>query len=327
MTDVNPSDLLGLATSLVSIPSVSHHEEFMADAVEAALRPNPWLSIERVGDNVVARTDLGRPSRLMLAGHLDTVLPADGNDEPRIVGDTLYGLGAVDMKGGLATFLHVAGTIPEPVMDVTWCFYTCEEVDRRFSGLHRLWAERPELLAADAVILGEPTGGVVEAGCQGTMRIRVALSGLRSHTARPLAGRNAIHRLAPLLAAIADYQGRRPVIDGCEYAEQLQVVGVEGGVANNVVPDRALVIVNHRFAPDRNASQAEHSLHQLLDPLLESGDTWEQLDAADGAPPELSHPLLARLLTATDSPARAKVGWTDRHVLGPRHSCRQLWPR
>jgi succinyl-diaminopimelate desuccinylase len=306
-----PDGLLGLATALVAIPSVSHHEGAMADAVQAALGLCPWLEVERVADNVVARTRLGRPRRLLLAGHLDTVPPADGNEEPRLEGTTLYGLGAVDMKGGLAVFLHLAGSIEAPACDVTWCFYSGEEVAPEFNGLLHLWDQRPDLLAADAAILGEPTGGQVEAGCQGTLRIRVTLAGKRAHTARPYAGRNAIHRLAAVLDAVDRFEVRRPVIDGCEYAEQLQAVAVEGGVAGNVVPDRAAVVLNHRFAPDRTAAQAESSIRELLAPHLEPGDDWEVFDAAAGAPPSLEDPFLAALVTATGAPPRAKVGWTD----------------
>jgi succinyl-diaminopimelate desuccinylase len=306
-----PDGLFGLTTALVAIPSVSHHEGPMADAVEAALRLCPWLGVERVGDNVVARTDLGRGSRLLLAGHLDTVPPVNGNEEPRLDGDTLYGVGSVDMKGGLAVFLHLAGTIPEPAMDVTWCFYGGEEVEQEFNGLRWLWEHRPELLEADAAILGEPTAGVVEAGCQGTLRARVTLAGRRAHTARPAEGRNAIHRLAPVLASVAAYQGRRPVLDGCQYAEQLQVVEVSGGVAGNVVPDEASLLVNHRFAPDRTVEEAEASVRESLSPWLEDGDRWELVDSAAGAPPALDHPLLSALVDATGAPPQAKLGWTD----------------
>jgi succinyl-diaminopimelate desuccinylase len=311
MTPQMPSGLLGLATALVAIPSVSHHEAPMADAVQAALQRCPWLSVEREGDNVVARTELGRESRVVLAGHLDTVPPVGGNEEPRLEGDTLHGVGAADMKGGLAVFLHLAGTLPEPAVDVTWCFYVCEEVDQEFNGLRQLWDRRPELLQADAAILGEPTGGTVEAGCQGTLRVRIGLSGRRAHTARPATGRNAVHRLAPLLSAVAGFEGRTPVIDGCEFREQLQAVEVHGGVAANVVPDEASVLLNHRFAPDRTALEAESSIRELLDPFLEPGDRWELVDSADGAPPGLGHPLLARLVEATGTGPQAKQGWTD----------------
>jgi succinyl-diaminopimelate desuccinylase len=311
VTDGMPDGLLGLATALVGIPSVSHHEGAMADAVQAALELCPWLEVDRVGDNVVARTNLGRERRVLLAGHLDTVPPAEGNDEPYLEGTTLYGLGAADMKGGLAVFLHLAGTLSEPAVDVTWCFYAGEEVAKEFNGLGHLWEQRPDLLAADAAILGEPTGGLVEAGCQGTLRVRVRLAGQRAHTARPHTGSNAIHRLAPVLTAVAGFEVRRPVIDGCEYAEQLQVVSVEGGVAANVVPDEAVLVINHRFAPDRTVEQAESAVRELLAPYLEPGDHWELLEASPGAPPSLDHPVLAALVKATGVPPRAKVGWTD----------------
>ncbi len=280
-----PDGLFGLATALVAIPSVSHHEGPMADAVEAALDLCPWLTVERVGDNVVARTDLGRDTRVVLAGHLDTVPPVGGNEEPRLEDDVLFGVGATDMKGGLAVFLHLAGSVPEPAVDVTWCFYVCEEVEQEFNGLRYLWEQRPDLLRADAAILGEPTGGIVEAGCQGTLRVRLSLVGRRAHTARPATGRNAIHRLAPVLTAAAGYESRAPVLDGCGYVEQLQIVEVSGGVAGNVVPDEASVLINHRFAPDRTVEEAEASVRELLGPHLEAGDRWELVESAPAAPP------------------------------------------
>jgi len=303
--------LFGLATALVAIPSVSHHEGPMADAVQAALDLCPWLAVDRVGNTVVARTDLHRDRRILVAGHLDTVPPVDGNDEPRVVDSTLYGVGSADMKGGLAVFLHLAGTIPGPAVDVTWCFYECEEVEQRHNGLLRLWEERPDWLEADVAVLGEPTGGVVEAGCQGTLRIRIDMHGERAHTARPWTGRNAIHRLAPVLSAVADYRGRRPVLDGCEYSEQLQAVQIGGGVSGNVVPDEASIVLNHRFAPDRTIEAAEASIRDLLGGHLGPEDRWELIDHAAGAPPALDHPLLAGLVAATGVPPRAKLGWTD----------------
>ncbi len=306
-----PGGLFGMATALVAIPSVSHHEDLMADAVEAALERCPWLTVERVGDNVIARTDLGRSVRVLLGGHLDTVPPIGGNEEPRIEGDELFGVGATDMKGGLAVLLHLAGTLPEPAVDVTWCFYVCEEVEQEFNGLRHLWEVRPDLLWADAAILGEPTGGIVEAGCQGTFRVRVSLRGERAHTARPTTGRNAIHRLAPVLTAVAGYSSRAPALDGCEYVEQLQVVEVAGGVAGNVIPDEASVLINHRFAPDRTIEEAESSVRDLLQPYLEPGDRWELVEFAAAAPPSLHHPVLAALVAATGSAPRAKQGWTD----------------
>jgi succinyl-diaminopimelate desuccinylase len=304
------SDLLASAAELVALPSVSGAERGLADLVEASLRRCDWLRVERLGDNVVARTSLGRDQRLVLAGHLDTVPPAS-NAEAKVEGDTLWGVGASDMKGGLAVMLDLARSSADPAVDLTWCFYAREEVGRAESGLLELWTERPDLLAGGAAILGEPTGALVEAGCQGTMRVKIALRGVRAHTARPFTGRNAIHRLGAVLRRVADWEGRTPTLDGCTYAEQLQAVAVDGGVAANVVPDAASVTLNFRYAPDRNAAEAEAFLRELLQGTYDEGDTFAVLDAADGAPPALSHPLLAALVARSGAAPRAKVGWTD----------------
>jgi succinyl-diaminopimelate desuccinylase len=305
-----PRDLLQATSDLLAIPSVSRDEAALATEVEKALSPCSWLAVERVGDNVVARTDLGRSQRLVLAGHLDTV-PPNENASPRVDGDTLWGVGASDMKGGLAVMLDLATSVVEPAVDVTWCFYAREEIGRADSGLEQLWRTRPELLQGDAAILGEPTCALVEAGCQGTLRVRITLKGVRAHTARPFTGRNAIHRLGTLIAALAAWGGREVVLDGCTYAEQLQAVAVEGGVAGNVVPDRACLVVNHRYAPDRGHAEAEAFVRQLVAPFLEPGDDWELTDAEDGAPPSLGHPLLAALVARSGAAPKAKVGWTD----------------
>jgi succinyl-diaminopimelate desuccinylase len=304
------TDLLALAAELVDVPSVSHDEAALCDLVEQRLRAAPWLRVERVGDNVVARTELDRAHRLVLAGHLDTV-PANGNERARIERDVLWGLGAADMKGGLAVLLDLATTVEAPAVDATFVFYAGEEVAAEHNGLRRLFEERPDLVAGDAAILGEPTDGVIEAGCQGTMRLEIVLHGARAHTARPWMGRNAIHRLGRLLAVVEAMPERRPVLDGCEYREALQAVRVEGGVAGNVVPDRATVVLNHRFAPDRTPAEAEAAVRSLLAGVIEDDDSVTVLELADGAPPGLRHPLLAPLVEGLGLPVRAKLGWTD----------------
>jgi succinyl-diaminopimelate desuccinylase len=310
-------DLLDLATELVAVPSVSHHEAVLAGLVETRLRGAAHLVVERIDDTVVARTQLGRRQRVVLAGHLDTV-PPSGDGGPRRRGDTLWGLGAVDMKGGVAVLLDLALSVAAPALDVTYVLYACEEVDRRHSGLARLVTTRPELLAADAAVLGEPTGGVVEAGCQGTMRAALTLRGRRAHTARPWTGVNAVHRLAPVLEAAARYQPRRVVLDGCEYAEQLQAVRIEGGVANNVVPDRATVLVNFRFAPDRSVPAAEAELRTVFAGSLDpgAGDEIEVVEVAPAGAPSLDHPLIAAVVAAAGGAPRAKLGWTDVATFG-----------
>jgi succinyl-diaminopimelate desuccinylase len=304
------TDLLAFTGELVDIPSVSHDEDAIATRAEGLLRGVPWLTVERVGDNVVARTDLGRSMRICLAGHLDTV-PPNGNDRSRIEGDTLWGLGSADMKGGVAVLLELARTVAEPAVDVTYAFYACEEVEAEHNGLGHLFRDRPELLAADVAILGEPTGGAIEAGCQGSLRLDVVLRGTRAHVARPWMGVNAIHRLAPLLELVAGYEARTPVLDGCEFRESVQAVRLEAGVAGNVVPDRAALTLNHRFAPDRTVEEAEAWLRAMVAPSLAEGDEIHMVDSAPPAPPGLDHPLLRALIDRNALPVRAKLGWTD----------------
>jgi succinyl-diaminopimelate desuccinylase len=303
-------DLLARTAALVDIPSVSHDEGAITDTIEATLRALGHLEVTRVGANLVARTQLGRPTRVVLAGHTDTV-PVNGNAGARIDGDTLWGLGSADMKGGLAVMLALAETVPEPTVDVTWVFYAAEEVSAEHNGLGHLMRDRPDLLAGDVAILGEPTGGELEAGCQGTMRLEVTVRGARAHTARPWMGRNAIHRLGAVLRVVEALPERRPVIDGCEYREALQAVAVSGGVAGNVVPDQATVTLNHRFAPDRTPQEAEAAVRALLASALDDGDEVTVVDVSPAAAPGLGNPVLRALIDDHRLAVRAKLGWTD----------------
>ena len=303
------TDLLGLTAELVDIPAVSFAEADLVAHLEAELCALHGLSVDRIGDNLVARTNLGRGYRLILAGHTDTV-PGDTSGS-RLEGDTLWGLGTADMKGGLAVMLELARVVPEPAVDVTWVFYAREEVAIADNGLRELFAEAPDLLAGDVAILGEPTGGAIEAGCQGPMRFEVTLAGARAHTARPWMGSNAVHRLGALLSALDAYAHREPVVEGCRYREALQAVHVEGGVAGNVVPDRAMVRINHRYAPDRSGAEADAHVRDVLAPFLEDGDVVELVDPSPAALPGPSHPLLRAVTDRNGLEVRAKLGWTD----------------
>ena len=306
------TDLLALTAELVDVPSVSRDERALADLVESRLRNIADLDVERIGDTVVARSQFGRPLRVLLGGHLDTVPPfrAGGADLDR---DAVRGLGAVDMKGGLAVMLDVAEHLSAGDVDATFVFYACEEVEREANALAALAATRPELLAADAAVLAEPTGGMVEAGCQGTMRAVVTVTGRRAHTARPWMGVNAVHRLGAVLRALEAYEPRTVEIDGCEYRHALQAVRVEGGVANNVVPDSAALTLNYRFAPDRSEPAAEKELRAWFDSLGagHGSDELQVVESAPGAMPGLGHPVLSRLVAASGATPRAKLGWTD----------------
>lgn len=309
-------DLMARAASLVDIASVSHNEQAITDHIESLLRNVDALTLDRVGQNLVARTNFGHGQRLALAGHTDTV-PVNDNATARVDGDKLYGLGASDMKGGLAVFLEVAlalgaGTI-EPAVDLTFVFYACEEVAREDNGLLELFAAHPELVACDAAILGEPTDAWVEAGCQGALSVELGFRGERAHSARPWTGVNAIHRAGVAIDRVREWTGRQPVIDGCEYREAMQVVLVKGGVARNVVPDACTITVNHRFAPDHDMDDARAAVRGVVGDAWDeaAGDTWTDIDTSAGAPPSLGHPLLASLVERSGRAPRAKLGWTD----------------
>lgn len=310
------ADPIALTAALVDIPSVSRDEAAITDAVEAALRTQTTgFEVLRHGNVVLARTDRGLPTRVVLAGHLDTVPIADNVPSRRAVensAEVLYGCGTVDMKSGDAVFLHLAATIAEPAHDLTLIFYDCEEIAAEFNGLAAIERELPHWLDGDLAILGEPSGGWIEAGCQGTLRVRLRTTGVRAHSARSWLGDNAIHRLAPILGRLSEYEARRVDIDGCEYREGLSAVRVGGGVAGNVVPDTAEVEVNFRFAPDRSVDQAVDHVREVFAGLEVD---FEVTDSAPGALPGLTAPAAQRLVTAVRAhgPAgvRAKYGWTD----------------
>jgi len=304
------SELLAATAELVDVGSESFHEGALVALIEERLRALDHLDVTRVGDNLVARTDRGAPRRVVLAGHTDTV-PANGNAVARIDGDTLWGLGAADMKGGLAVMLASADQHRDSPIDVTYVFYAREEVASIHSGLAELIGERPDLLRGDLALLGEPTDGVIEAGCQGSIRVEVTLHGTRAHVARAWMGDNAIHRLRDLLRALAAAESRRPVIQGCEFHEALQAVSVGGGVSGNVVPDRATLTIAHRFAPDRDLGAAEAFLREFLAPFLSAEDEVKVVEGAPAAHPSLDQPLLAALVERHHLAVRSKLGWTD----------------
>lgn len=300
------ADPVDLCAALVDVRSVSGEERALADGLEAALREQaPHLEVLRSGDAVLARTALGRDHRVLLAGHIDTVPVAD-NLPSRREGDVLHGCGTADMKAGDAVIAHLAATLTAPRHDVTLVLYDAEEVEAERNGLGRIEREHRDWLAADLAILGEPTDGTVEAGCQGTLRVEVRLAGHRAHSARSWLGENAIHAAAPVLDRLARYTPRDVDIDGCVYREGLQAVRIEGGVAGNVVPDACTVTVNFRFAPDRSVEAAEAHVREVFD-----GHDVVLTDRSPGALPGLSAPAAQEFLAATGARPRAKYGWTD----------------
>ncbi len=301
-------DPVALTAALVDIPSESRQEKRIADQIEAALREQATgFEVIRNGDAVLARTSLGRQSRVLLAGHTDTV-PAADNVPSRLIDGVLHGCGTSDMKSGDAVFLHLAATIVDPAHDITLVMYDCEEIEASANGLGRIERELPAWLDADVAILGEPSGGYIEAGCQGTLRVVISASGTRAHSARSWLGDNAIQKLGEVLARLRQYQARSVDIDGCVYREGLSAVRIDGGIAGNVIPDAATVTVNFRFAPDRSIEQAYAHACEVFDGL-EVG--FELTDAAAGALPGLTRPAAAALVDAAGGQVRAKYGWTD----------------
>ena len=298
-------DAAELAARLVDMRSVSGEETELADAIAASLAGLPQLDLHRRGNALVARTQLGRAQRVVLAGHIDTV-PVAGNLPARIEDGMLYGCGSCDMKAGVAVQLRLAARLTEPSMDISYVFYDCEEVASERNGLLRLSRLCPELLTGDFAVLLEPTDGVVEGGCQGTLRAEIVATGARAHSARSWMGRNAIHEAGSILDLLRRYQARRPEVDGLVYHEGLNAVGITGGVAGNVIPDECVVTVNFRFAPDRSTEQATAYVREMF-----SGFEVRITDIAGGARPGLAGAGAASFAAAMGGTPRAKLGWTD----------------
>ncbi|GAA1232465.1 succinyl-diaminopimelate desuccinylase [Oryzihumus leptocrescens] len=299
--------VVSLTAALCDLESVSGNEEVLADAVEEALGALPHLSVTRDGNTVIARTDLGRPERVVLAGHLDTVpLTTPPNLPTRREGDELVGRGTVDMKGGVAVQLRIAAAVAEPSRDVTFVFYDCEEVESERNGLARVGRNRPELLEADFAVLLEPTDGGIEGGCKGTIRVEVTARGKAAHSARPWNGVNAIHEAHAILGRLTAYEAQTVEVDGLDYHEALNAVGIRGGIAGNVIPDECVVVVNYRFAPSMTSAEAEEHLRELFE-----GYDVRVTDTADGARPGLQLPAAKAFVDALAVPVTAKEGWTD----------------
>lgn len=315
--DSDPARLVGLAASLVNVASVSRNERVLADQIEDRLRATSALEVIRIGDNVIARTQLGRPSRVVLGGHLDTV-PPNGNEQARFVDGILWGLGSADMKAGVAVMCDLAdwmasdaAALAALAVDVTWVFYAKEEIARSESGLLEIEAEDGSLLEGDLAILGEPTGGLIEAGCQGVVRAEIEIIGARAHTARAWMGANAIHRAASLLTALERFVADQPIVEGLEFHEALQAVAIDGGVAGNVVPDRVTISLAHRFAPNRTAAQASTWLTDWCRNHLGPDDRVTITEQAPAAAPGLDNPLVAAMIAHHGLSVRSKLGWTD----------------
>jgi succinyl-diaminopimelate desuccinylase len=303
------ADVVELTRTICDIESVSGNETELADAIETALRGFDHLEVIRDGDAIIARTNLGRAKRVVIAGHIDTV-PVANNLPVKFLQfereQVLWGRGTVDMKAGVAVQLKLAATISEPNVDVTWVFYDHEEVDAALNGLGRISRNRPELLNAQFAVLCEPSSAQVEGGCNGTMRATVTTRGVKAHSARPWMGANAIHQAGEVLSKLATHTPDEVEVDGLVYRESLNAVLVSGGIATNVIPDECQLTVNYRFAPSKSAAEAEAHLREFFAPF-----EVEVVDVAEGARPGLDLPEAAAFVAAVGSTPKPKYGWTD----------------
>jgi len=294
-----------LTRVLCDIDSVSGQEKHLADRIEKTLTGSPHLEVVRLGNTVAARTTAGREGRVLIAGHIDTV-PVSGSLPTRREGNALWGRGSVDMKGGVASHLIHAMNPAPPRHSVTWVFYDQEEVEAEKNGLGLFAAAHPDWMVADFGILGEPSNALIEGGCNGTLRVVATASGKQAHTARPWMGANAIHALAPLLDRLASHTPDSRLVEGLEYRESVQAVGITGGVAGNVVPDSASVTINYRFAPDRSVDEAIGYVVALCE-----GFDVCVVDAAAGARPGLDAAIAQEFVSFVGHPPAPKYGWTD----------------
>ena len=302
-------DLVELTRAICDIESVSGNEKELADAIESALAKYSHLEVIRDGDAIVARTNFGHATRVVIAGHIDTVPVADNLPIkllPMEREQVLWGRGTVDMKAGVAVQLKLAATLDKTNTDVTWVFYDHEEVEASLNGLGRIARNRPDLLDASFAVLCEPSNAQVEGGCNGTIRVEVRARGVKAHSARSWMGKNAVHASAEILNRLNAYEPQSVEVDGLVYRESMNAVLISGGMATNVIPDECVVTVNYRFAPSKSGEEAAAHLSELFD-----GFEVVVTDLSEGARPGLDLPEAAAFVAATGSTPKPKYGWTD----------------
>ena len=303
--DGEPGSRLAKRTlALVNIPSISRSEAEAMVYVRAELPLEPvWSS-----DDVLFATSARRPERplVLLAGHVDTV-PAQGNLPGRIEGDAVVGLGASDMKGGVAVMLEVAewAVSAERELDLGFVFFTREELPAEESPVPAFLQACPQVSEAELVVVLEPTDNQLHVGCVGNLSAQLTFHGVSAHSARPWTGENAIHKAAAALAPLAELAPVDVEVDGLVFREVLSAVGIEGGIADNVVPDRCVARLNYRYAPGRSREQAEARVREL------AGDA--EVEILGNSPPAhvvVDRPLVTRLREAGGFAVEPKQAWT-----------------
>ena len=280
---------------LVNIPSESRDEAAIAAYVRDAVGRPAWDD-----DDTLWYGD--RP-QIVLAGHFDTV-PAQGNIPGSIENGAVVGLGASDMKSGLAVMIELA---QEAGDDVGFLFFPREELPASESPLPHFFDSVPDVHGAELVILLEPTDCTIQAGCLGNLNARITFHGVSGHSARPWTAENAIEKALDGLRAYAAIEPRPVEIGGLTFTEVATITQISGGIATNVVPDRVEVNVNFRYAPDRSTASAEAYLRSLLP----EGATYEHAGDSPPARVVTDSPLVHRLRAAGDLALEPKQAWTN----------------
>jgi succinyl-diaminopimelate desuccinylase len=291
--------LVGTLCWLVDIPSVTGAESDLRDAIAGRLSAMPSLAI---GDSLV----VGEPeeSPILLVGHLDTV-PLQGHVGAKVDGGRVHGLGATDMKSGLAVMIHLIEALgPRRLACV---FYAGEEGPLSGNQLGMLLDAAPWLRTAEAAVVMEPTDRGVEAGCQGVVNAEVTFEGEAAHSARPWLGDNAITKAGEFLTRMRALQPEPHLVGGLEFKEVMSVTTASGGLAKNVIPALFTLNVNYRFAPDRPMADAIDRLQEVCS----AGDRFEVVDSAPAGAVNIDHPLFRRLIDVSSAQISAKQGWTD----------------
>ena len=327
MTDV-ASALDETLLWLCGVASPIGEERLLCDAVSARLEAaRPDAPIRRYGDSIVVplvrRGDGGanatRP-HVVLAGHLDTVRTENG--PARIDGDRCFGSGASDMKSGLAVMIALAERLDRARLgvDLTLVFYAREEGPFAENELGPVLAEDPELGSVDLAVCLEPSDNRLHLGCNGSIHAQVTFEGKTGHSARPWEGDNAVYRAAPFLAEMAARRPEARVIDGLTYKTVTTVTQArDGGRGRNVVPDRFVLNLNHRFTPDTTLEQAKSHVLALAGRRPDGSAAQpgprvpevELIDLSPAAMPSANHPSVRALVAAGVRGVEPKQAWTD----------------
>jgi succinyl-diaminopimelate desuccinylase len=296
---------------LCSIASPIGEERAICDAVQTRLGALPLVApIRRYGESIVVPLTRGTGGpKIALAGHLDTVRTENG--PARIEGDRCHGAGASDMKSGLAVMIELAeklGPRARAGCDLTLVFYAREEGPYAENELGPVLERDPELGGVDLAVCLEPSDNKLHLGCMGSIHATVTFAGRTSHSARPWEGENAVTKAAPLLAKLAAAKPVESVVDGLTYRSGTTVTQArDGGRGRNVVPDRFILNLNHRFAPNRSIEEACEDVKALVG----TAATIEFIDLSPAAPPNASHPLVKALVAAGVRAVEPKQAWTD----------------